>query len=180
MTNPGESDEWWKQYGGSGVSSDPAAGAGRPPTGGEPSSYPSAPPYPSAPATPSTPPMAPGPPSYSAAPPSTPYQGTPNYSPYGAAGAGYQAGYQPYGYPANRGTNGLAIASLVTSLAGFATCGLTSIVGIILGVIALNQIRDSGQEGRGMALAGIWAGVGLIALAVIWIVVMVIAGMASA
>ncbi|MCX0270130.1 DUF4190 domain-containing protein, partial [Nocardia zapadnayensis] len=106
--------------------------------------------------------------------------GTPPYSPYGAPGAGYPAGYQPYGYPANRGTNGLAIASLVTSLAGFATCGATSIVGIILGVISLNQIRDSGQEGRGMALAGIWIGVGLIALGLIWFVVMIVASAAGA
>lgn len=174
MTNPGESDEWWKQYGGSGVSSDPAAGQHP----SEPSSYPSAPQYPSTPAAAPTPP--PGQPSYATPPPAAPYPGTPPYSPYGAPGAGYPAGYQPYGYPANRGTNGLAIASLVTSLAGFATCGATSIVGIILGVISLNQIRDSGQEGRGMALAGIWIGVGLIALGLIWFVVMIVASAAGA
>ncbi|MFQ6228983.1 DUF4190 domain-containing protein [Nocardia sp. NPDC002869] len=171
MTNPGESDEWWKQYGGSGVSSDPAAGQHP----SEPSSYPSAPPYPSTPAA--APAAPPGQASYATPPPAAPYPGTP---PYGAPGAGYPAGYQPYGYPANRGTNGLAIASLVTSLAGFATCGATSIVGIILGVISLNQIRDSGQEGRGMALAGIWIGVGLIALGLIWFVVMIVVSAAGA
>lgn len=172
MTNPGESDEWWKQYGGSGVSSDPAAGGGGSPSSG-PSSYPSAPRYPSSP-----PPAAPGPaaPSYQAPPPAGPYPAQPSYpaTPYGAAAPGYPAGYQPYAYPTNRGTNGLAIASLVTSLAGFATCGVTSIVGIILGVIALNQIRDSGQEGRGLALGGIWAGVALIVLIALYFVVMIV------
>lgn len=180
MTNAGGSDEWWKQYGGEGVSSDsPSAGSTPQYPSAEPSAYPSAPStpqYPSAPQYPSTPPV-------SAAPqpnsqyPSTPAQ--PQYPGYQSPAqpvAGYPAGYQPYGYPNRQGTNGLAIASLVTSLAGFATCGLTSIVGIILGVVALNQIKQSGQDGRGLALGGIWAGV---AVPVLWllyfIIVMVVA-----
>ncbi|WP_459548843.1 DUF4190 domain-containing protein [Nocardia sp. X0981] len=171
MTNPGESDEWWKQYGGSGISSDPGASAAQPPPA-EPSSYPSAPQYPS---TPAASPVPPATPSYSAQPPAAPYPA----APYGST-PGYPAGYQPYGYPANRGTNGLAIASLVTSLAGFATCGFTSIVGIILGVVALNQIRSTGQEGRGLALGGIWVGVGLVVLLVLYLVVLIGAGIASA
>lgn len=178
MTNPGESDEWWKQYGGSGVSSDPRASAAQP-TSAEPSSYPSAPQYPSTPAASPAPP--PATPSYSAPPPAAPYPATPSYpaASYGST-PGYPAGYQPYGYPANRGTNGLAIASLVTSLAGFATCGITSIVGIILGVVALNQIRSTGQEGRGFALSGIWIGVGLVVLIALYFVVIIVAGVASA
>ena len=54
----------------------------------------------------------------------------------------------------------MAIGALVVSLAGWAACGLVSWVGIILGVIALRQIRESGdaQEGRGMAIAGIVIG----------------------
>lgn len=171
MTNPGESDEWWKQYGGSGVSSDPGASAAQP-ASAEPSSYPSAPQYPSTPAASPAPPATP---SYSAQSPAAPYPA----APYGSA-PGYPAGYQPYAYPGNRGTNGLAIASLVTSLAGFATCGLTSIVGIILGVVSLNQIRSSGQEGRGLALAGIWVGAGLVVLIVLYFVVLIGAGIASA
>ncbi len=52
----------------------------------------------------------------------------------------------------------MAVASLILGIAGFFT-GITSIVAIILGAIALNQIkRDPSQEGRGMAIAGIILG----------------------
>lgn len=55
------------------------------------------------------------------------------------------------------GTNSLAIASLVLSILGVC-CGVGSIVGIVLGFVARNQIRTSGQSGDGMALAGIIIG----------------------
>ncbi|WP_039794452.1 DUF4190 domain-containing protein [Nocardia araoensis] len=172
MTNPGDSDEWWKQYGGQGVS--PESGGQNsvpqyPSQGQQPSGYPSAPQYPvQSSAQPMTPPPQPQYPSYQ--PPAQPY-GQPQY--------GYQTPYQPYGVP-SQGTNGMAIGALISSLVGFVTCGLGSIVGIILGVIALNQIKQNGQEGRGMALAGIWIGVGAIVLAILWFVVVIIAGTTSA
>lgn len=54
-----------------------------------------------------------------------------------------------------QGTNGLAIASLVLGILGLCTC-ITSIVGLILGIVALNQIkRDSRLGGKGLATAGI-------------------------
>lgn len=49
----------------------------------------------------------------------------------------------PYGDPR---TSGLAIASLVLGLLGLLTAGLTAILGLILGIVALRQIRRS--EGR--------------------------------
>jgi hypothetical protein len=55
-------------------------------------------------------------------------------------------------------TNGLAIASLVL---GIIPCtGITSILAIVFGFIARNQIEQSGgtQQGSGMALAGIILG----------------------
>ena len=54
-------------------------------------------------------------------------------------------------------TSGMAIASLVLGISGIFTAGLGSIVGIILGIIALRAIRKSaGQlKGRGLAVAGI-------------------------
>ena len=56
-------------------------------------------------------------------------------------------------------TNGLAIASMVLGIAGWALCaggGLFSIAGLILGIVALNQIRKNhAQKGREMAIAGI-------------------------
>lgn len=55
------------------------------------------------------------------------------------------------------GTNNLAVASLVLSIIGLC-CGIGSIVGIVLGFVARNQIKTSGQSGDGMALAGIIIG----------------------
>jgi hypothetical protein len=64
----------------------------------------------------------------------------------------------------------MAILSLVCSVLGLA-CGIGSIVGIVLGFVALNQIKQTGQGGRGLALAGIIVGAVLFALAVIWAIV---------
>jgi prepilin-type processing-associated H-X9-DG protein len=52
--------------------------------------------------------------------------------------------------------SGLAITSLVLGCLGILTCGITSLVGLILGIIALVRInRSRGQlGGQGMALAG--------------------------
>jgi len=82
-----------------------------------------------------------------------------------------QGGYPapPSGYPGAApaaGTNGLDIASLVCSVVGV-LCGIGSILGIVLGIIALNQIKQTGQGGRGLALAGIIVGAVLLALGVI-------------
>ncbi|MFE3542266.1 DUF4190 domain-containing protein [Nocardia sp. NPDC059177] len=195
MTNPGDSDEWWKQYGGSGVS--PESGApgsvpqyptAQPSQPAQPSSYPSAPQYPQQPAPPPSlskqpdyqqpvpPPSQPQYPNYQqpAGPP-------PGYGGYPAAG-GYPGagGYQPYGgYPQPQGTNGLAIGALVSSLIGFCSCGLGSVVGIILGVMAMNQIKERGGEGRGMAQAGIWIGVLAIVGWVLYILFFVVIGIAG-
>jgi hypothetical protein len=66
-------------------------------------------------------------------------------------------GYAPYDpYHAGRplGTNGKAIASLVTALGGLVFCGLPSIAGFILGIIAMRECKRTGQDGYGLALAG--------------------------
>ena len=80
---------------------------------------------------------------------------------------------QPIGgiaYPAAPKTNGMAIASLVTSLA---CCGVP--IGLILGIVAKKQIKDSrGTEGGdGLATAGIIIGA-------IYLVGLVIYGIALA
>lgn len=56
------------------------------------------------------------------------------------------AGY--YGYPQPRPTNSLAIASLVCAF-------LFAPLGIIFGHLSLSQIRRTGEEGRGLAIAGL-------------------------
>jgi hypothetical protein len=85
---------------------------------------------------------------------------------YGAPGYGAPAyGYgQPtaygYGYtvPVAKTTNGLAIAALVLGCLQFFLWVLSGIPAIICGHIALSQIRRTGQEGRGMAIAGLIIG----------------------
>ena len=70
---------------------------------------------------------------------------------YGQPAYGQPAyGQQPYAQ-AQQGTNGMAIAALVTSL-------LCSPLGIILGFVAKGQIKKTGQSGNGLATAGIVIG----------------------
>lgn len=98
------------------------------------------------------------PPSGYGPPPGTP----PSYPPPGgyAAPPPYQSGYPA---PPQSRTNGMAIGSLVSSVLafplGFCYVGpLVAIVGVVLGIIALNQIKQSGEQGRGLAIAGIVVG----------------------
>jgi hypothetical protein len=70
------------------------------------------------------------------------------------AGPGYYPGYDPYRPVKPPGTNGKAIAALVTSLVGLLCCGLPSLVGLILGVVAMRETKRTGQEGYAIALVG--------------------------
>jgi len=76
---------------------------------------------------------------------------------------------QPYYAPQ---TNGLAIGSLIASIMGLTLLPtIGSVIGLILGYMARNQIRDSGGTigGDGLAKAGIiigWIGVALTVLGV--------------
>jgi hypothetical protein len=61
-------------------------------------------------------------------------------------------------------TNGMAIAALVASSALVLSCMPLAIIGAILGHIARRQIRERGESGDGLALAGIiigWIGFAL-------------------
>ncbi|MCX6401014.1 MAG: DUF4190 domain-containing protein [Propionibacteriales bacterium] len=85
-------------------------------------------------------------------PPQQPYQ------PYGQPGYG-QPTYGVPAYGAVRPTNGMAIASLVVSIAGLVVCcGAPSIIGAILGHVSRGQIKRNGEQGDGLALAGIIVG----------------------
>jgi hypothetical protein len=57
--------------------------------------------------------------------------------------------------PAEAKTSGMAITSLVLGILGI--CGITAVVGLILGIIALVKINRSGGRlsGNGLAIAGI-------------------------
>lgn len=89
--------------------------------------------------------------------------------PPGYPGApGYYPAYDPYRPATAPGTNGKAVASLVTSIAGWLCCAPLAIVGVILGVIAMRETKRTGQEGWGLALAGtIVGGVFVAALLVV-------------
>ncbi|WP_432248041.1 DUF4190 domain-containing protein [Streptomyces sanyensis] len=73
-----------------------------------------------------------------------PYPGPPPHPAYGGPAAPYP------GVPGQRPVNGLAIAALVVGL----VCCIPPL-GLVFGIIALAQIRRSGQRGKGMAVAGI-------------------------
>ncbi|MGW4727453.1 DUF4190 domain-containing protein [Streptomyces sp. NPDC004291] len=75
--------------------------------------------------------------------PGMPYAAGPYGGPPGGPGPG------PYGQPA-RPTNGLAVASLVSGL----LCCVPPL-GLVLGLIALPQIRKKDQAGRPLAITGI-------------------------
>ena len=65
--------------------------------------------------------------------------------------------YQPQYRSPGQSTNALAIAALVCGVVQFVT-GLTFIPAIILGHMARGQIRKTGEQGDGMALAGLILG----------------------
>jgi hypothetical protein len=67
----------------------------------------------------------------------------------------YQGPYSPY--PPAPPTNGLAIAALVCGVGGFVV-GLSFIPAIICGHLARRQIRQTGERGAGLALAGLILG----------------------
>ncbi|OBF21930.1 peptidylprolyl isomerase [Mycobacterium sp. ACS4331] len=73
----------------------------------------------------------------------------------------------PYGVPPKRPTNGMAVAALVTSLV-FAP------LGIVFGHISLHQIKRSGEEGRGMAIAGLVIGYLLTTLAILGLILVMV------
>ncbi|MEU8195945.1 DUF4190 domain-containing protein [Microbispora amethystogenes] len=86
--------------------------------------------------------------------------GVPPVSGYGHGygnGYGYPPPPPPYGYQQPHGprTNGMAVASLVLGVLGLLFCGVPGIAGVICGHVALNQTRRTGEQGRGLAIAGL-------------------------
>ena len=73
----------------------------------------------------------------------------------------------PVGYMPAAKTNGMAIAALVCSLV-FAP------LGIVFGHIALSQIKRTGEDGRGLAIAGLVVGYIFTAILVVYLIFVVI------
>jgi len=136
------------------------------------------------PAPPQGSPPPPPPPSYGSPPPQQ-YGGSPPPQQYGGPpppqqyGGGYPAqqygGYppqQPVGYRQPQRTNGMAIASMVLGILWLYWVG--SVLALVFGYIARNQIRERGDAGTGMAVAGIvlgWVGVGILTLGMLVFIV---------
>jgi hypothetical protein len=155
-------------------------GGGAPPTisapvisgpGPAPGSYPSAAPAPGGYPGGAVPGAYPG----GAVPGAYPGGAVPGAYPGAAPGAyAYQSppvpGYWPQppapGFVPVTRTNGLAIASLVLGILWLFWLG--SLVGLVLGLVALKQIKGRNQGGRGIAIAGV-------VLSVLWLVGFVVA-----
>lgn len=103
-----------------------------------------------------TPPATPETPAAAVPPPAEPVAAAaPAADPYAAPAAPYVAAPQPsYApqYAVGPKTNTLAIVSLILSLVSI------SIGGVITGHIALKQIKERGEGGHGLALAGLIIG----------------------
>jgi hypothetical protein len=163
------------------ISNPQVYGLGSAPGGYGPGSYPSAAPasggYPGGPAPGAYPGPAPGAYPPGGFPPAG--QGPRGFYPPapplpGQAPGGYQSppvpGYLPQppapGFVPVARTNGLAIASLVLGILWLAWLG--SLVGLVLGLVALKQIKNRNQGGRGIAIAGV-------VLSVLWLLGLVVA-----
>ncbi len=171
------------------------SGAGEPPDATAPWQPPTAPPPPAESAPPLYPPPGPDyassyppsypppaapppgyeqPPGYGAPPyppPPPPYGGPPTYGPPVYPGAYYPTPDYHGGYGSalqKPGTNPLAIASLISSFTGLLCC-IGSIVAIVLGAIAVRQIKRTGQDGFGLAVAGIVIGIAMLGVSLVFV-----------
>jgi hypothetical protein len=102
-------------------------------------------------------------PGYAPTPPTPP----PGYGAPGANPYGYG-----YGYPLQptQKNNGMALAALISSCVAVFICGIGFILGVIFGHIALSQIKQTGEGGRGMAVAGLVIGyIGIVVMIVVLI-----------
>jgi Domain of unknown function (DUF4190) len=100
----------------------------------------------------------------------------PNYPPPGDPNAYPPGGYPPGQYPPQfyaqpRKTNSLALTSMIVSICSVALCPIVGIVGAIMGHKAKAQIRATGEDGDGMATAGIIVGWVVFGLFIAFIVV---------
>lgn len=73
-----------------------------------------------------------------------------------------------------RPTNSFAIASLLLSLT---CCG--GVLAIVFGHVALSQIKSSGEEGRGLAIAGLVLGYIGLALTIVYVIIYMAIGVGT-
>ena len=85
-------------------------------------------------------------------------------------------GPMPPGAVMTRPTNQMAIVSLVAGIAGYVIPHpfIAGIVAIVTGHMARNQIRQTGEEGSGLATAGLILGYVHLALSILLVIGIVI------
>ena len=83
--------------------------------------------------------------------------------------------YRPGSYPTGQRTNSMAVASMVCGIGQIFFWFLAGVPAIVFGHIARRQIRETGEAGDGMALAGLIMGyVGVL------LPILLVAGIAAA
>ena len=87
--------------------------------------------------------------------------------PYPPVSGQYPVTVMPVGYVPAAKTNSMAIAALVCSL-------VLAPLGIVFGHIALSQIKRTGDEGKGLAIAGLVIGYIFTAIAVAWLIFFIV------
>jgi amino acid transporter len=87
--------------------------------------------------------------------------------------SGYPPPPPPPVYQGAGKTNGMAIASLVLGILGWLYL-IPAILALVFGYVARGQIRERGEQGMGLAIAGIVLGWVWIGLALIFIVLLII------
>jgi uncharacterized membrane protein len=83
-----------------------------------------------------------------------------------------------YGPPAAPRTNSLAVASLACGAGQLILGPLSGIPAIVLGHVARGQIRRTGEDGAGLALAGLLLGWAGLALTIIVAAIVIVAAIA--
>ena len=101
-------------------------------------------------------------------PPQTPY------NPYMQGGqpngqSGWSGSYGSVPPEANQKYNGLAIAGFICSF-------LVSLLGLILSIVGLNQIKKQGGKGKGLAIAGIIISAAGMVIQVILVIALIVGG----
>jgi Domain of unknown function (DUF4190)/Domain of unknown function (DUF1707) len=86
--------------------------------------------------------------------------------------------YQQPQFAGRRSTNGMAIAALICGVCQIFFWFLAGIPAVVLGHLARRQIRQTGEDGDGMALAGMILGYIGLALTALFVIIIVIAAVA--
>jgi hypothetical protein len=78
----------------------------------------------------------------------------------------------PYTGAAQSKLNTLSIVAIIGAF-------VVPIVGVVVGIISLRQIKQTGERGHGLALAGVIVGIALIVIYLLVVIISAVAGAVS-